>query len=150
LTFSFQNGGSILIRSIASGNELINALLSAPGIATNVLPELRVVPLVVNQVLYELGDRVDYLYFPLDSVVFGLTLMEDGMTIETSMAGPEGLVGIERFWGSRRARNWSWVTINGDSIQLEPKVLEKLVVQNETALESLFWAYQALLNQVAV
>lgn len=144
-----QNGGKILSCSITSQNELLKALISVPSIATNLLPELKVVPLAVNQVLYELGDQVDYLYFPLDSVVSDLTLLEDGMTIETSMSGPEGLVGISTILGSRRASNWIWVTISGHAIQLEAKVFEKLVVQNETVITSVFSAYQALLNQVS-
>ena len=62
---------------ITSQNRLLDQLLSVPSIAQSLLPESKVVPLTVNQVLYELGDQVDHLYFPLDSVASGLAIMED-------------------------------------------------------------------------
>src|SRR5689334_7979187 len=84
----------ILISSIASRNTLLAELLKVPSIASYLVPELKLVQLTVNQVLYELGDEIDHLYFPLDSVISGLAIMEDGTTIETSMIGRESLVGI--------------------------------------------------------
>src|SRR5215207_10211158 len=42
-----------------------------------------------------------------------------------------------------------WVTISGNAIQLEAKVLEKLFVQNEVALKSLLRCYRLLITQVS-
>jgi hypothetical protein len=33
-----------------------------------------------NQVLYEQRDTINYVYFPIDSVVSNLAIMEEGMT----------------------------------------------------------------------
>src|SRR6185503_3754101 len=90
----------ILTASIASRNELLGELLSVPSTTKHLLPELKIVPLSVNQVLYEQGDKIDFVYFPLDSVTSGLAIMEDGTTIETAMVGREGLVGISTILGS--------------------------------------------------
>jgi len=122
--------------SIASQNKLLDELLSVPSIAQSLLPELRVVPLTVNQVLYELGDQVDYLYFPLNSVASGLAIMEDGTTIETAMIGNDSVVGISSILGSGRSRQWIWVTIGGNAIQIEKKIVEKIFVNNEIALKA--------------
>jgi CRP-like cAMP-binding protein len=138
----------MLTGSIAQ-NELLGELLSVPSIATSLLPELKVVPFTVNQVLYELGDKMDFVYFPLDSVVSGLAIMEDGTTIETTMNGREGLVGISTILGSGLSRQWMWVTIRGNAIQLEAKVLEKLFVQNEAALKALLRCYRSIITQVS-
>ena len=102
-----------------------NELLEVPEVAASLLPELRIVPLTVNQVLYEQGDKIDVVYFPLDSVISGLAIMEDGTTIETSMVGREGMVGISHVLGSGRSRQWIWVTISGNAIQLEAQVAGK-------------------------
>jgi CRP-like cAMP-binding protein len=67
---------------------LLKELLELPAIGNDLLQELRVVPLTVNQVLYEQGDKIEYLYFPLDSVISDLAIMEDGTTIETALVGP--------------------------------------------------------------
>jgi CRP-like cAMP-binding protein len=139
----------MLTSSISSKNELLGELLSVPSIAASLLPELRIVPLTVNQVLYELGDKMDHVYLPLDSVVSGLAIMEDGTTVETSMIGREGLVGIPSIFGSGLSRQWSWTTISGNAIQLEARFLEKVFVQNEAALKSLLRCYRSTITQVS-
>src|SRR5262245_48393348 len=124
----------MLTSSIASQNELLAELFKVPSINSYLLPEMKVVPFTVNQVLYEQGDLIEHVYFPLDSVVSGLAIMEDGTTIETSMIGRESLVGISTILGSGRSRQWVWVTIGGSAIQLEKEFLERVFIQNETAL----------------
>ena len=139
----------LLTTSIASKNELLKELLSLPGIGNDLLQELRVVPLTANQVLYEQGDKIEFLYFPLDCVASGLAIMEDGTTIETSMVGRESLVGVSTILGSGRSRQWIWVTVGGSAIQLESRFLDKLFVQNEVALKALLKSYRQLVTQVS-
>ena len=139
----------ILTASIASRNELLGELLSIPSTTKQLLPELKIVPLSVNQVLYEQGDEIDFVYFPLDSVVSGLAIMEDGTTVETSMVGREGLVGISTILGSGLSRQWIWVTISGNAVQLDSRILDKLFVQNEAALKALLNCYRSLITQVS-
>ena len=138
-----------LTASTASRNELLNQLLSVPGIAQCLQPEFKVVPFTVNQVLYELGDHIDYVYFPLDSVVSGLAIMEDGTTMETAMVGRDGMVGTSTILGSGRSRQWTWVTISGSAIQVESRLLDKLFVQNESALKALLTHYRSLMTQLS-
>ena len=139
----------ILTSSIASRNTLLAELLTVPGTSNYLLPELRIVPLSVNQVLYEQSDKIEFVYFPLDSVVSSLAIMEDGTTVETSMVGREGLVGISAVLGSGVSRQWIWVSISGSAIQLEARLLDKLFVQNETCLRALLQAYRGLITQVS-
>jgi CRP-like cAMP-binding protein len=139
----------MLTSTIASRNELLSQLLSIPGLTNFLLPELRIVPLAVNQVLYEQGDKINEVYFPLDSVVSGLAIMEDGTTIETSMVGREGLVGISAVLGSGLSRQWIWTTIGGDALQLDARVLDKLFINNENALRALLKCYRSLVSQVS-
>lgn len=139
----------MLTSSIASRNELLGELLSIPGSTTYLLPELKIVPLAVNQVLYEQGDEIDLVYFPLDSVISNLAIVEDGTTLETQMVGCEGLVGISAILGSGLSRQWVWVTISGNAIQLDSRLLDRLFVLNEAALRSLLKCYRSLLTQAS-
>ena len=139
----------ILTSELASKNELLQNLLSVPSIAHQLLPEFRVVQFSVNQVLYELGDQIDLVYFPLDCIASGLAIMEDGTTIETSMVGREGMIGVSTVLGSGRSRQWIWVTVSGSAIQLEARVLDRVFVQNEIALKLLLKCYRQLINQVS-
>lgn len=147
---SFLSGKrDMLTSSMLNKNELLKELLSVPGIAANLFPELGVVPLTVNQVLYEQGDRIDFLYFPLDSVASGLAIMEDGTTIETSIVGCESVVDVSTVLGNGRSRQWVWVTVGGNALQLESKFLDKVLVHNETALKALLKCYRGLITQVS-
>jgi CRP-like cAMP-binding protein len=139
----------LLTTSIASKNELLKELLSLPGIGNDLLQELRIVPLTVNQVLFEQGDKIDHLYFLLDSVASGLAIMEDGTTIETSMVGHESIVGVSTILGSGLSRQWVWVTVGGTALQLESRFLDKLFTQNEVALKALLRCYRLLITQVS-
>lgn len=139
----------LLTSSLASRNMLLGELLNLPGTTNYLLPELRIVTFTVNQVLYEQGDKIDYVYFPLDSVVSGLAIMEDGTTIETAMIGREGLVGISTILGSGRSRQWNWVSVGGSAIQLEARLLERLFIKNEGALKALMKCYRSLITQLS-
>jgi len=138
----------LLTSSIAAKNELLAELLTVTG-TNRLLPDLRIVPLSVNQVLYEQGDKIDFVYFPLDSVISGLAIMEDGTTIETSMVGREGVIGISAILGSGLSRQWVWVSISGNAIQLEARILDQLFVRNESALRALLKAYRRVITQVS-
>ena len=139
----------IFVSSAPSRNELLKEFLNVPSIASDLVHDLKVVPLSVNQVLYEQGDPIDYVYFPLDSVVSGLAIMEDGTTMEAAMVGCEGLVGISTILGSGRAGQWVWVTIGGAAIQLDSKVLDRIFIQHQTALKSLLRYYRSLITQLS-
>jgi len=149
LQSSLSERQEVLTSDIATRNDLLRGLLSATTVNNYLLPELRVVTLTVNQVLYEQGDQIDVVYFPVDCVASGLAIMEDGTTIETSMVGREGMIGISTVLGSGRSRQWVWVTVGGTAIQLDAKFLDKVFVQNETALKLLLRCYRSLITQVS-
>lgn len=135
--------------NITSRNELLRELLAVPGIDKELLPEFKVVPFGVNQVLYESGDKIDFVYFPLDAIVSTLAIMEDGTTLETSMVGRESLVGISTILGSGLSKQWLWVTVGGNAIQLEAGLLEKIFVHDEATLKLLLRSYRSLVTQVS-
>jgi CRP-like cAMP-binding protein len=146
---SFFTDRELLTSSLASRNELIKAFLSVPEIGNVLLHELRLVRCEVNQVLYEQGDKIEYLYFPVDCIASSLAIMEDGTTIETSMVGRESVVGMSTILGSGQSRQWVWVTVGGTALQLESSYLNRLLVNNEAALKALLRSYRLLITQVS-
>lgn len=145
----FSTRKDLLTLSMVSHNLLLRELLTLPETANYLLPELRIVPFGVNQVLYEHGDKIDFVYFPLDSIVSGLAIMEDGTTMETAMMGREGVVGISTILGSGTSRQWIWALISGNAVQLDAKFLDRLFVQNEIALKALLKCYRNVITQVS-
>lgn len=78
-----------------------NHLLAAlPGeVQQRLFSHLEHVSLPLGQVLYESGESVRHVYFPTDSIVSLLNVMENGACAEIAVVGNEGLVGISLFMG---------------------------------------------------
>jgi len=55
---------------------------------------LESVALTFGEVLYEPGERIRHVYFPNDSLVSLLTLVEGHLALEVGMVGREGMVGV--------------------------------------------------------
>ena len=61
------------------------------------LPRLQVAKLDVNETIYPDGGPIEFVYFPVDSVVSSLGVLHDGTTVEIAMLGKESMVGIQPF-----------------------------------------------------
>jgi CRP-like cAMP-binding protein len=59
-----------------------------------VAPHLGPMDLERGRLLYDPGDRIDVVYFPLDGVISLMTLMENGAAIESATIGREGALGL--------------------------------------------------------
>jgi CRP-like cAMP-binding protein len=55
---------------------------------------LESVALTFGEVLYEPGERIQHVYFPNDSLVSLLTLVDNHLALEVGMVGHEGMVGV--------------------------------------------------------
>ena len=133
---------------ISSANQVLQDL-DKVEVASNLLSESRIVSLATNQVLYEQGQKIEYVYFPLNSVVSDLGIMEDGTTLETSMIGREGIVGMSTILGNGFSQQWSWVLISGEAAQIEPRTLERVILRNEAGLKRFLGCYRTLVTQVS-
>jgi len=73
-----------------------NALLAAlPRKESLLLADaMERVPLVYGEILYEPGTQIRQVYFPVDSVVSLLTLVDQRHALEVGLVGREGLVGL--------------------------------------------------------
>lgn len=134
---------------LASTNQLLTQLLTPVENREAMLPLLKIVSLERNQVLYEQGDKIEFVYFPIDSLVSSLAIMEDGTTLETALVGREGLVGISAILGSGIARQWHWVSISGNAIQVDTKSIDRTLLHSEDALKSLLRFYRSMITQVS-
>lgn len=81
-------------------NHLLAAL--SAEIRNRLIPHLELVAMPLGKFLYESGDALRHAYFPTDSIVSLLYVMENGSSAEISVVGNEGLVGIAVFMGGRR------------------------------------------------
>lgn len=130
-----------------SQNRLLGHLLQND--AQFLLPQIRIVRLSFNDSIYEYGDSIDDVYFPLDSIVSALSIMEDGTTIEISMTGNEGVVGLSALLGGASSRHWTRMCIGGTLARLSTSALEHTFISNESALKYIMRSYSSLVTQVS-
>jgi len=80
---------------------LKNHLLSALPITVydRLLPFVELVKLALDDVIYEAGDKLIHVYFPVDTIIALSYVMECGSSAEISVVGNEGIVGIALFMG---------------------------------------------------
>lgn len=127
-----------------------NKLLAAVGEQEyqRLVADLQRVELTAGQVLHEPDQQIRYAYFPINSVVCLMALMENGATTGVGIVGNEGMIGLPLFLGSKTSANQALVEIAGSAIRMPADVLTKACV--ESGLNALLHLYtQAVLTQSA-
>jgi len=81
---------------VASGMPIANSMLAALPRKQyqRMLGGLESVALIFGDVLYEPGERIQHVYFPSDSLISLLTVVEGHLALEVGMVGREGMVGV--------------------------------------------------------
>ena len=128
-------------------NHLLNAL--SPAARERLYPHLELVEMPLGKVLYESGDVQRHVYFPIDSIVSLLYVMEDGASAEIAVVGNEGMVGVALFMGGETTPNRAVVQSAGYAYRLKGQLLKE-EFSRSGALQHLLLRYtQALLTQMA-
>jgi CRP-like cAMP-binding protein len=128
-------------------NDLLAAL---PRLESDRLyPHLQLVPLPLGEVLYESGDTLQHVYFPVLSIVSLLYVMADGASAEIAVVGNEGVIGIALFMGGETMPNRAVVQSAGYAYRLKGQLLKE-EFNRAGELQHLLLRYtQALLTQMA-
>ena len=113
------------------------------------LPSLEFVNLSLGEILYDSGDEMPYLYFPITSIVSLLYTMESGSTAEMGMVGSCGVVGISVFLGGKTTSNQAIVQIAGGAFRIKAKIIQDEFAR-AGALQRILLCYtQSLLTQIS-
>ncbi len=97
-------------------NRLLSALPSEDrGLLT---PHLSTVDLEKGRLLYDPGDLVDQVYFPIDCVISLMTLMENGAAIESATIGREGALGLMAAVAPRQSLSRAIVQAPGSALRI--------------------------------
>jgi CRP-like cAMP-binding protein len=110
---------------------------------------LQLVPMSLGQVLHESGGVQRHVYFPIDSIISLLYVLEDGGSAEISVVGNEGVVGVVVFMGGESTPSRAIVQSAGHAYQMVGQSLRELF-HSDSALQLLLLRYtQSLLTQMA-
>jgi len=129
----------------------LNHLLAALPVEVKgrVFPHLELVPLSLGKVLYESGDTLQHVYFPTDSIVSLLYVMEDGASAEISVVGNEGLIGISLFMGGESTPSRAIVQSAGSAFRLRGQRLKDEFNRHGEMLLLMLRYTQSLITQMA-
>ncbi len=113
------------------------------------LPSLKFVNLSLGEILYDSGDEISYLYFPITSIVSLLYTMKSGLSAEMGMVGRCGTVGISVFLGGKTTSNQAIVQIAGGAFRIKAKIIQDEFAR-AGALQRILLCYtQSLLTQIS-
>ncbi|HME40170.1 MAG TPA: Crp/Fnr family transcriptional regulator, partial [Steroidobacteraceae bacterium] len=120
-----------------------------PAERERIFPHLQLVSMPLGEVVYEPGDMLRHVYFPTDSIVSLLYVMQNGASAEISVVGNEGLVGVALFMGGETTPSRAIVQSAGSAYRLIAKRL-KDEFNMHGQLQLLLLRYtQALITQMA-
>jgi CRP-like cAMP-binding protein len=112
-------------------------------------PSMETVTLRLGTALYESGDRLKHVYFPITAIVSLLYVMENGASAEIAVIGNEGIVGIALYMGGETMPNRAVVQSEGLAYRL-PGELLKHEFNRGGPLQHLLLRYTlAMLTQMA-
>jgi CRP-like cAMP-binding protein len=120
-----------------------------PAERERIYPHLELIPMPLGKVLYESGEVLRHVYFPIDSIVSLLNLMEDGASAELALVGNEGLIGIALFMGGETTSSRAIVQSAGQAYRLTGRRLKDEFHRNGELQVLLLRYTQALLTQMA-
>lgn len=128
-----------------------NHLLAAipKEVQERLFPHLELVKLPLGKVLYEPGDAMRHVFFPTDSIVSLLYVMEDGASAEISVVGNEGLIGIALFMGGGSTPSRAIVQSAGHAYRLLGTRLKDEFERHGEMLHLMLRYTQALITQMA-
>ena len=110
---------------------------------------LQLVPMPLGKVLYESGDTLRYAYFPTDSIVSLLYVMEDGASAEISVVGNDGVIGVSLFLAGETTPSRAIVQSAGSAYRLRGDRLKQEFNRHGQMLHLLLRYTQALITQMA-
>jgi CRP-like cAMP-binding protein len=128
-------------------NRLLAAL--SPDERERIFPHLQPVQMPLGKVLYESGDVLRHVYFPTDSIVSLLYVLESGASAEISVVGNEGLIGIALFMGGETTPSRAVVQSAGHAYRLIGQRLKDEFRRNGGMQIVLLRYTQALITQMA-
>ena len=128
-----------------------NYLLAALPAADyqRVLPGLELIPLPLGWAVYEAGRKQGYVYFPTDSIISLLYVMENGASAEIALTGNDGVVGISLFMGGETTPSRAVVQSAGHAYRLKASILKREFDRGGVLQQLLLRYTQSLITQMA-
>ncbi|HEV2802566.1 MAG TPA: Crp/Fnr family transcriptional regulator [Pyrinomonadaceae bacterium] len=127
----------------STGNRILAALNETDY--QHFLSQLDQVALTQGEVVYERGDKIDYVYFPETAVFSMLCTMADGDTAEVGPVGREGLVGLNIFFGADTTPTQLVVHVAGTALRISAELFRQELRSERSVMRHLLLRYTQML-----
>lgn len=127
-------------------NHLLAAL--APEQWENWYRHLEYDDMRLGEVLYEPGDTLQHVYFPVTSIVSLLYVMKNGESAEIAIVGSEGVVGVPLFMGGGSTSSRALIQSAGGTYRLSAALMKTEFDKGGPVLHLLLRYTQALMTQM--
>jgi CRP-like cAMP-binding protein len=134
-------------RDRARANYLLRAL--PEGELDQLLQRGEIVELDARHVLFEAGDSIDSIYFPITAVLSQLAIVDGESVIEVTTIGREGMSGLTVFLGGKASPNTVVCQIPGEVVRLPSAALPELLSGDGTLHDVLHRFTQATIVLLA-
>jgi len=128
-------------------NQLLAAL--PPDDFERLAAHLDLVELRLGQVIYESDGYLQHVYFPTNSIVSLLYVMQNGASAEIAIVGNEGILGIALFMGGETTPNRAVVQSEGLAYRLPSEILKQEFNRGGAVMHLLLRYTQALITQMS-
>jgi CRP-like cAMP-binding protein len=128
-------------------NHILDAL--PVGERERLFPHLKLVALPLGLVLYEAGDTLRHIYFPTDSIVSLLYVLENGSSAEICVVGNDGVIGVALFMGGETTTSRAIVQSGGSAYRLTGRRLKQEFERQGETMHILLRYTQSLITQMA-
>jgi CRP-like cAMP-binding protein len=125
-------------------------LASLPPEVTYVLQSrIEAVELAAGTMLYEAGNVLRQVYFPITAVISLVSPLQDGACAEVAVVGREGVVGVCAFMGGGKALSSAVVQRGGSAWRMGARDIADLARDFEPVMQQLLRYTQALFTHMA-
>jgi CRP-like cAMP-binding protein len=131
-----------------------NRLLAmvAPEERERLGPELELVELDIKHVVFEEGQPIEHVYFPINAVLSLISRMEDGRGVEVATIGNEGMAGLPVFLqATLTSSHMSFAQIPGQALRMPAGRFSEFITSSQSGgLHTALNRYtQALISMIA-
>lgn len=134
-------------QAVRTGNLFLDSL--PPGASATLLPQLKQIAMPTRLICTMAGKPVEFVHFPLQSVVSVVARMRDGADHEVGVIGREGAVGALELLFRGPSLYESFVQIPDSGLALDAAAFRRELAENPGLGEALLRFAQATLSSTA-
>ena len=135
-----------LASSLIASNHLLACLPKRDH--QKLAPALELVSLKARHSAYEPGKAIEYIYFPLNTVISIVAGTRPGREVEVASIGNEGMVGLPVFLGASSTPGKAYTQVPGDSFRIKAEAFWEQARQSDPIVKIMRLYAHALIVQI--